>query len=467
VPVGDDVAGHLRLRTDSLPAASDLSRVIGTADVVAELIGRLATAERRLESRGRKVTTLMELGRAIPQTSTLTATLDKLLLAATELTGYWSAAFFLADPLALTFRLRQAHGLPASGVPVPQRIWSLSPDSAAMEQGVIVLQRGDAEAEPWLPASCAVGFAVPVSSSAGPLGTLWCYDRRHRTVATSDVQALQSVAAQTATVLERTVWLHETAAQKRLRDELHVASRRHPGHAFGPVPRDWGLDIAVKTASAAELGGDLCELWPVGPRRLLVAIGDAVGHSVPAAMIMAVARGSLRTQIASRDGQPLEVDRFVQRLNEALCTVTRGEQFMTLFCCMVDLNDGSLTATNAGHPPPWLIRGGEPMALGAHGLLLGILPETAYESVRLPLQAGDCLVFFTDGVSEAMSRTRELFGAQGVVQTLRGANWTTAEQAAEAIWAALQQHTSGLRASDDQTLLVIRVADAPAALSSC
>jgi len=454
---GEDLAGHLCLTSVATDNDRERSRLIGTAEVVADLVGRLATAERRLESRGRDVSTLMELGRALPQASTLSATLDKLLAAAVELTGYWSAAFFLADPLALSFQMRQSRGLPSSGMPHPRRMWSECPDAAAAAHGVVVLQRPVPVAAGWLPAGCATGFAVPVSSPAGPLGTLWCFDRRQRTVQPDDVQALNSVAAQTATVLERAVWQQESVAQKRLKDELQVASRRHPGHAFGPVPKDWKLDIAVRTASAAELGGDLCELWPVGNRRLLVAIGDAVGHSVPAAMIMAVARGSLRTLIAGKEQAAFGVEEFVARLNQALFTVTRGEQFMTLYCCLLDLKNMTLSATNAGHPQPWLLRGNEVGTLGAHGLLLGIAPETAYEAARIKLQPGDCLVFYTDGISEAMSRTRELFRPQGVLKALKTGQWRTADEAATCVWTALQQHQAVARGTDDQTLLVIRL----------
>lgn len=458
VHTGDELAGHLCLTTLATECERELSRTIGAAEVVADLVARLATAERRLESRRRDVSTLMELGRALPQTSTLSATLDKLLAAAVDLTGFWSAAFFLADPLALSFQLRHSRGLPPTGLPHPRRQWADCPDGFAVRTGAVILHRHEPEAAAWLPAGFASGFAVPVCSSAGPLGTLWCFDRRQRPVQPHDLQALQSVAAQTATVLERAVWQRESVAQKRLKDELHQASQRHPGHAFGPVPKEWGLEIAVRTASAAELGGDLCELWPVGPRKLLVAIGDAVGHSVPAALIMAVARGSLRTLIAGRDESRFGIEEFVARLNQALYTVTRGEQFMTLYCGLLDLESMTLSATNAGHPQPWLIRKGDAAALGAHGLLLGIMPDTQYEAARIPLQPGDTLVFFTDGVSEAMSRTRELFRPQGVLMALKSHAWQTAEDAADIVWTALQQHQAPHRGKDDQTLLVVRLA---------
>jgi sigma-B regulation protein RsbU (phosphoserine phosphatase) len=124
---------------------------------------------------------------------------------------------------------------------------------------------------------------------------------------------------------------------------------------------------------------------------------------------------------------------------------------------MLDLNNMTLHATNAGHPQPWLLRKGDAVAVGAHGLMLGILPDTAYGTTRVPLKPGDCLVFFTDGVSEAMSCTRDLFRPQGVLKALKSTPWRTAEQAADVVWSALQQHQAVKRGKDDQTLLVIRL----------
>jgi sigma-B regulation protein RsbU (phosphoserine phosphatase) len=296
-----------------------------------------------------------------------------------------------------------------------------------------------------------------VQSADGPLGTLWCYDRRDRTVTDRDVHVLQSVAAQIAAALERMVLLEESAARKKQRDELRAASQHHGGGAIAALPRDWGVDVALRSANAAELGGDLCEAWPVGPQRTLIAVGDAVGHSLPAAMIMAVARGALRTLMHGEAVGHSQIDALMRQINRTLCTVTNAEQFMALVCGVIDSRRMTLTYTNAGHPPPWLSREGRRSMLTSHGLLLGIVPDAGYQQSVLPLQRGDLLLFFTDGVSEAMSRDRSFFRSQGVMSALGDRDWASAGAAADAIWERLMGHVDRRSPADDQTLLVVKM----------
>jgi sigma-B regulation protein RsbU (phosphoserine phosphatase) len=327
----------------------------------------------------------------------------------------------------------------------------------ALGQGAAILECRDGRSNDWLPPGCEVALSVAVQSPDGPLGTLWCYDRRDRTVTDRDVHVLQSVAAQIAAALERTVLLQESAARKRQRDELRAASQHHTGGAVSALPQDWGIDVAFRSANAAELGGDLCEAWPVGSQRTLIAVGDAVGHSLPAAMIMAVARGSLRTLLHGEAAGRSQTDLMMRQINRTLCTVTRAEQFMTLVCGIIDSRRMTLTYTNAGHPPPWLSRGGQRSVLGSHGMLLGIVPDATYQQSVLPLRRGDLLLFFTDGVSEAMSRDRSIFRSQGVMNALGERDWPSAEAAADAIWERLNGHVDRRSPTDDRTLLVVKL----------
>lgn len=456
---GAETAGHLNLSAaDAYADEADLRTAVATADLVADLLSRLATANRKLESRSSEVRTLMELGRAMPQDGSLPATLERLLLAAVQLTGYWAAAFFLVDSRSAQLRLRLSHGIERHDVPTPDRpLGQPTPDAMALLQSAAILDRRDTRSDQWLPTGCEVGVSVPVQSPDGPLGTLWCYERRERAVTDRDVHVLQSVAAQIAAALERTVLLKESAARKRLRDELHAASQHHTSGAVCALPHDWGIDVAFRSANAAELGGDLCEVWPVGPQRTLIAVGDAVGHSIPAALIMAVARGALRTLLHGESAGLAQTDALMRRINRTLCTVTRAEQFMTLVCGVIDAHRMTLTYTNAGHPPPWLSRDGRRSALASHGLLLGVVPDTGYQQSVLPLRSGDLLLFFTDGVSEAMSRDRSFFRSDGVMSALGDREWPTADAAAGAIWNRLTSHTGSRGPSDDQTLLVVKI----------
>lgn len=456
---GHEVTGKLHLRPARLETEEvDLGTTVAAAHVFADALSRLAAASRKLDSRSREVSTLVELGKSLPEGGNVSTALDRLLRAAAQLTGLWSAAFFLIHPQTQSFRLRSTYQLEPGQIPAPQRsLGESSPDGAALTNGLAILGRDDAGGGRWLPQGCSVGVCVTVQTAEGPLGTLWCYERRRRTVSEREIHALQSVAAQIAAVLERTVLLRESAARRKLRDELNAASVHHTGNAVCPLPLDCGVEAALRTARAAELGGDLCEVWPAGAMRTLVAVGDAVGHSIPAAMVMAVARGSLRTLLDEGVAELVQTDRIISRVNRALCTVTRAEQFMTMVCGVIDIQAMRFTYTNAGHPPPWIVRQGRHTPLESHGLLLGVLPEANYPRGHVDLEPGDVLICFTDGVSEAMSRQRQIFRTDGVLAAIGDAQRQSAAQTADAIWDRLCRHLEGHGPADDQTLLVIKI----------
>jgi sigma-B regulation protein RsbU (phosphoserine phosphatase) len=456
---GAEVIGRLRLQPNGRESTEvDLRTAVAVAHLIAHLLGRLASVQRKLDRRNRDWQTLIDLGRVLPRENSLSSAIQRLLAAAVDFSGYWAAAFFLIDSPQAALRLRAVYGLERRLVVRPDRpLNQPGPDRIALRDQCAIVTGDDPQASHWLPRNCVTGVCVPVQTAEGPLGSLWCYDRRQRTVTEREVHVLQSFAAQMAAVLERTVLLRESAARKRLRDELQLASKRHTGGVVCPLPLDSGLDVAFRSASAAELGGDLCEVWPTGPQRTMIAVGDAVGHSIPAALIMAVARGSLRTLLQADPEHLALTDVLIRRMNQTLCTLSRAEQFMTMVIGQIDLRRMVLTYTNAGHPQPWLSRNGRWTSLQSHGLLLGIMPDAVYRRSELPLCRGDLLVFFTDGVSEAMSRDRSLFRTEGVLAALADTPHRTAAEAADAIWERLQHHMGRARRSDDQTLLVVRV----------
>ncbi len=457
---GEQVTGQLRLAVpahgpEPLPPAP---HVVHAASVFADILERLVTAETLLESFDEEplLDDLGEPGNAI---ETAPEIVRRMLRAAIRAARCWGAAFFLADPAAESLQLRASEVVSFAAVPQPKRLRRHSPDAHAMETGALTVRHTDPLGPNWLPTGCRGGLCVPVRTTEGALGTLWCYERRDLSWDERDLRRLKIVAAHLASGLERTVLLKESDARRQMSRELTHASVRHTPHAVGSLTPESGLDVAIRVASPAALGGDLCEVWPVGKGQTFFALGDATGHSVPAAMIMAVARGSLRTLLDSPAALAQGPDAITAQLNRALHSVTRGEQFMTFVCGLFDRRRRRLQYANAGHPPPWHIRQGRVLALPTHGMLLGVLPDTTYERGMVSLQAGDWLIGFTDGVSEALSVERELFRGTGVLNAFRAQTWATADQAADGIWAALHQHTQGAPAKDDQTLLVLRVTE--------
>lgn len=447
---------HLELPDDesrdrSYRAVTELGEIVG------HLLSRLGDANRRLDRRTRDVSTLVEMGLSVQQSEGLQSSLDRLLTASAQLSGYWTSAFFLINPSADLFQLRAVYQPQATRVPFSRRDFAqLPPDLQAIGSGRLRIDRNGPWGE-WLPEEAVTGVCVPVLAHSGPIGTLWCYDRRERKFLDREFHVLQSVAAQIAAVLERAVLLRESATQQRLKRELRTISDRQPHGAQCELPGEWGLDVAVRCVSHDEIGGDLCEVLPAGPHRTMVAVGDAVGHSIPATIVMSTARGAFRTLLLDPTGDLLRTDRLVARMNAALYSVTQAEQFMTFVCGVFDARTRTFTYTNAGHPNPLLIRGESSLPLDSHGMLLGIAPDVPYERSSLPLLPGDILVFFTDGITEAMSRRQQFFRTEGILQAISGRAGDTAAEIADAVWQGMETHLSGAHAADDRTLLVLKL----------
>jgi len=438
----------------SFPAVRDL------AELIAELIGRCQSATRLLRSQTAEMSTLVDIGLSIPGDADLHSALSKLMEAATGLTGFRSAAFFLLNPVTSDLNLRMVHKPPPGGIPQPRRrLTETPPDLSALVGGHEVLSRGSGErSRDWMPAESATGLCVPVQSVSGPLGTLWVFDRRDRTPTDREFHVLQSIAAQIASVLERAVLLQESKCQRRLQRDLEVASASQTIGTLNIPYANRGFESAGICTSRHELGGDLCELVPIDDARSVVAVGDASGDSVPAAMVMSAVRGSLRTLTAGAPADVVRTTQVMRRINQTLFRITPSHQFMSLLYGILDTARKTFTYTNAGHPPPILMRGSEATLLESHGLLLGVMGETTYSRSVVKMRSGDLLVLFSDGISEAMSRGQKMFRSDGILDVVRDRASRSARDILESVWSKLEQHSQGGSDPDDRTLLVIKMA---------
>jgi len=449
----------------SYPEGSGDSRnlvpVCEMAGYIAQLLTRISTAVRHLESRTRELSTLVDVGLTARNPENLPDALSHLLGAAVQLTGYRSAAFFLLNPATNCLRLRAIYHFDADKLPPsPRELASSHPDVEALLKGPVSIHRQSAADDHWLPPEASSALCVAVQSAAVPIGTLWVYDRRAHVLVDQEAQLLKSIAAQIATILERVVLLRESETQHRLSCELRVASESH-GVFPATVSENAGLEVAARCVSRHELGGDLCELFPLGDRQTSIALGDASGNSIPAALVMTAVRGGLRALPRSLESTDVHPAHIMERLNDALHDITGPSQFMSLFYGVYDAETRQLTYTNAGHPAPILIRGNETLPLESHGMLLGVIRDVSYEYSVLDLLPGDLLVIFSDGISEAMSRSHDLFRSEGIIAAIRSTPSRTAQDVLETIWRKAELHAEGSNELDDRTLLVIRVADSP------
>ena len=220
------------------------------------------------------------------------------------------------------------------------------------------------------------------------------------------------------------------------------------------VPAGDGIRYAARCRQLRALGGDCYDFLHVASNQPAFAIGDASGKSLPAALMIANVQSSLRTAAFFVGDNPAVVLRAV---NHQLHAASLVDRFATLFYGVFEAGTRTLRYANAGHNPPVVIRqDGSVVCLDAAGLPLGLFTDTTYEEGTIPLEAGDTVIAYTDGVIEATNPSGEEWGAEGIQNAAIESKAKGPDELVEAIFTSLDEFSQG-RQSDDATIVVLQV----------
>jgi PAS domain S-box-containing protein len=198
----------------------------------------------------------------------------------------------------------------------------------------------------------------------------------------------------------------EAQERERIDQELRVARLIQQTLLPKSVPELEGYQIAAYYQPAREVGGDFYDFLKQPHGRLGLIVGDATGHGMPAALVMATTRGMLRTSAQTSDS-PSEV---LQRVNNILYPEIPPHMFVTCLAALLDSRTGRLQYANAGHDLPYLRHTDGVSELRATGMPLGLMPNMSYEEKEITLEPGESVLFYSDGLVEAHDPRREMFG---------------------------------------------------------
>ncbi len=298
-------------------------------------------------------------------------------------------------------------------------------------------------------------LAAPISDAAGCLGMVAIYSRAHvRRFGEEDLELLVSLAS-VAALRIRNVELAEEAASRRVQDrELALAHDIQMAMLPRRMPERPEIDMAATLIPARAVGGDLYDFLLIDDT-LWFVIADAAGKGVSAALFMAVTRTLFR---AVAHGSA-SVSSVAARMNAELARDNEGQFFVTMLVGRVDLRSGEMSYSNAGHPAP--LRGSataspEPLQAMESGIALGILEDATYDEGRVQLAAGDVLVLFTDGVTEAINGAGELFSDARLSRAVGDNVAKPATEIVDRIVDAVNTFAAGAPQEDDITVLALR-----------
>ncbi len=269
-----------------------------------------------------------------------------------------------------------------------------------------------------------------------------------------DLRLLIAVAAQAGAALENARMHESLIARAGLERDLELAQRVQKSFLPKKLPQAAGYEFFAHYESAQEVGGDYYDFIPMPNNCLGIMIGDVAGKGVPAALLMAKVSADARFCSLT---EPTLAD-VVGKLNEHMQEAGLLDRFVTFGACVLDLGKHTVTVANAGHQPPLIYRAAaktyeDGCTKDQTGLPLGIVEGIPYETSTFTLAPGDCVVLYTDGVSESRSVDDAEFGVDGILEAFKVCPKTAKGMGARLV-EEVQKHATGRKPHDDLTVVV-------------
>ncbi len=408
----------------------------------------------RKEIRQRMV--LCEVGRTITSSLDLDEVLSLMIDALKHIVHYDAAGIYLIDTTSQRIEAETIRGYdPEMDATVRVKVGEGVMGWAAKQGGVINVP--DVSQEPrYVNARerTRSEVAAPLKSGGRVIGVFNLESDELNAYDEDDVDLLTAFASQAAVAIENARLFRQTLEMRRLEHELAVARDIQKSFLPQQAPELEGYDLVGMNQPSEEVGGDYFDFIPVSTGQLGLVIADVSGKGIPAALIMAAFRSSLLAEIRNN----YAIAQICSKVNTLLHESTAPDQYVTAFYGVLDAKKRIFTYANAGHNPPIMLSAdGAVRRLETGGLALGFLETARYREEPIQLRPGDCLIFYTDGATEAEDKFEEEFGEERLVQVARRSCQLSAADLQRAIYDQVLEHAGPSGLHDDVTIIVLKV----------
>ena len=296
-------------------------------------------------------------------------------------------------------------------------------------------------------------MVAPIISNDEVIGVFDLESDELNAYSNDDLDVLMLLASQVAIIIEK-VMLHEQMIEtKRLQGQLEVARQVQLELLPPRDPELPGYDISAYNYPSEEVSGDYYDWVRIYDDEIGIVIADVSGKGVPAAILMAFLRASLRA--ATHIGYATNIS--MAKVNYLLWESIERNQFVTAFHGILDASNKTLSYSNAGHNPPLLLKANGETQIIEHGEIpLGMFRGTRYHEYHLLIEPGDVLVLYTDGVTEALNPEGEEFGRDRLLQAVKENYEQPARELIASLEMAVLGWTANAGASDDVTFFIIK-----------
>ncbi len=435
-------------------SADDQDRLEEAAEQVALALDN-ALLYSEAERRALEKDVLLEVSNTLSASLEQDEVLDAILRSLREVVRYDAAAIYLVDRGSGELEQVRELGYPAGSedafqLQVGQGIvgWVAKTGSAVivpdtLQDARYVAARTETRSE----------LAAPLVLKGETIGVFNLEHNRPDAYHEDHLELLSAFASQAAVAIERARLLRNQMERRRFERELSIAREIQASFLPKAAPQLPSFDVAGLIRQHAEVGGDFYDFIHVGEHRLGLAIADVSGKGIPAALILAGFRASLLAEIRN----DFAIRAIMSKVNSLLLESSDGGKFVTCFYGLLDTKHRVLIFCNAGHNPPLLRRAdGRIEYLTEGGVALGVLQDAQYEDRPVALRPGDLLVLYTDGVTESLSPSREIFGQARLEETVERLAGGSAQEILDGVVRAALDWNGTDELSDDLTVVVLK-----------
>ena len=272
-----------------------------------------------------------------------------------------------------------------------------------------------------------------------------------------DLDLLFAAANQTAISVENARLYLMEAEKLKIERDLELAQRIQQGLLPRCIPDINGLDICGEMISAMQVGGDYFDLIPVSDQKLFVVVGDVSGKGLSASLYMAKLQTMMQLYCIDSKS-PKEI---LTQINRKLYREMEKNWFVTLTLALFDMDKKKVTFCRAGHVPVMVSLNDKvdlykTVGLGM-GLEKGIIFEKTLIEKEIDLLPGQLFAFFSDGITEAMNESNELFGEDRLSEVLKNKSAITSSKVMNELWDAVKIFRGSAEQNDDETMVLVKV----------
>ncbi len=398
---------------------------------------------------------LKDAGMALSSSLELDELLDKILDNLKQVVEYEIGIIYLVDPRSHSIAQVSTRGVPESDRNILHLKIGQGICGRVAETGKAIIVADVSSNTDYIPirSQTKSEMAVPIKMNETLIGVFNVESDSPNAYNNHHLDLMSGFASLAAVSIERARMHEESIAARRFEHELSIARRIQMTFLPAGNPVIAGIDIAGINIPSAAVGGDYYDFIPIVENQYGIAIGDVSGKGIPAALIMAAFRASLKAEIRNN----FAIRTILSKVNNLLYESIERDRFVTAVYGVLDSSKRVFTYSNAGHNQPIIRRAsGHTDYLKEGGVALGVFLDSHYQEKSITLHPGDVMLFYTDGVTEVFNEEGKEFGVERLRQALDESSRLSAREIIDYIEKKTTSFHHQEREMDDLTMIVIK-----------